>query len=320
MRPRCHRPEALPEVPGPHGGAFRRGEGRAVWDEMDPDGATWTIPASRMKSGEEHRVPLSAQALEVLEAAHHLRDGSPLCFPSPLRPGRMLSDVTLTKVLRTNGLADRATVHGFRTSFRTWTMEQTQAPWEVAEAALAHRLGSAVVQAYARSDLFEQRRTLMQRWGGLPRWPVRRRRLTWDRLCRRPWLSRGPARSRTPSQLSLISQGCGLHPHSVSGEHRSAGPDHNRGSASAFAVTAGLRRCGGQADVAGTGIASHGSAISPASPSVLTRRFASDRGHMVSTPEQPRSPPVARRVRFSPPAGTPANLRCRETATGRREG
>ena len=121
--------------------AARSGEARgAAWDEIDPDGATWTVPGSRMKSGEEHRVPLSAQALEVLEGAHHLRDGSPLCFPSPLRPGRMLSDVTLTKVLRTNGLADRATVHGFRTSFRTWTMEQTQTPWEVAEAALAHRL------------------------------------------------------------------------------------------------------------------------------------------------------------------------------------
>ena len=145
--------------------AARSGEARgAAQDEIDPDGATWTVPASRMKSGEEHRVPLSVQALEVLEAAHHLWDGSPLCFPSPLRPGRMLSDVTLTKVLRTNGLADRATVHGFRTSFRTWTMERTQTPWEVAEAALAHRLGSAVVQAYARSDLFEQRRALMQRW------------------------------------------------------------------------------------------------------------------------------------------------------------
>ena len=76
----------------------------------------------------------------------------------------MLSDMTLRSVLRTTGLADRATVHGFRTSFRTWTMEQTDTPWEVAEAALAHRLGSAVAQAYARSDLFETRRVLMQRW------------------------------------------------------------------------------------------------------------------------------------------------------------
>ncbi len=76
----------------------------------------------------------------------------------------MLSDMTLRSVLRTTGLADRATVHGFRTSFRTWTMERTDTPWEVAEAALAHRLGGAVAQAYARSDLFETRRVLMQRW------------------------------------------------------------------------------------------------------------------------------------------------------------
>ncbi len=76
----------------------------------------------------------------------------------------MLSDVTLTNVLRKTGLAERTTVHGFRTSFRTWTMERTDTSWEVAEAALAHRLGGAVAQAYARSDLSEQRRTLMQRW------------------------------------------------------------------------------------------------------------------------------------------------------------
>ena len=145
--------------------AARSGEARgASWDEFDTDRAVWTLPASRMKAGEEHRVPLSTQALEVLEAAHHLRDGSPLCFPSPLRRGDMLSDMTLTNVLRKTGLAERTTVHGFRTSFRTWTMERTDTPWEVAEAALAHRLGDAVAQAYARSDLFEQRRTLMQLW------------------------------------------------------------------------------------------------------------------------------------------------------------
>ena len=74
----------------------------------------------------------------------------------------MLSDMTLTNVLRKTGLAERTTVHGFRMSFRTWTMEQTDTSWEVAEAALAHRLGDAVAQAYARSDLFERRCTLMQ--------------------------------------------------------------------------------------------------------------------------------------------------------------
>ena len=145
--------------------AARSGEARgATWDEIDLDGATWTIPASRMKAGVEHRVPLSDQALEVLTLARQLEDGSGICFPSRLRSGRMLSDMTLTKVLRSTGLADRATVHGFRTSFKTWTMEQTDTPWAVGEAALAHLLGGSVEQAYARSDLFVRRRKLMQQW------------------------------------------------------------------------------------------------------------------------------------------------------------
>ena len=145
--------------------AARSGEARgATWDEIDLAGATWTIPGSRMKAGEEHRVPLSDQALDVLALARQLEDGSALCFPSPLRSGRMLSDMTLTNILRKSGLADRATVHGFRTSFKTWTMEQTDAPWAVGEAALAHQLGGSVEQAYARSDLFDRRRVLMQRW------------------------------------------------------------------------------------------------------------------------------------------------------------
>ena len=145
--------------------AGRSGEARgATWDEIDLRAATWTIPGSRMKAGVEHRVPLSDQSLEVLMLAHQLEDGSGLCFPSPMRSGRMLSDMTLTKILRVNGLAERATVHGFRTSFRTWTMEQTDAPWAVGEAALAHQLGGSVEQAYARSDLFDRRRALMQQW------------------------------------------------------------------------------------------------------------------------------------------------------------
>ena len=145
--------------------AARSGEARgATWDEIDLEAATWTIPGSRMKAGVEHRVPLSDQALDALMLAHQLDDGSGLCFPSPLRPGRMLSDMTMTKILRSTGLADRATVHGFRTSFKTWTMEQTDTPWAVGEAALAHQLGGSVEQAYARSDLFDRRRVLMQKW------------------------------------------------------------------------------------------------------------------------------------------------------------
>ena len=145
--------------------AARSGEARgATWDEIDIEGANWTIPGSRMKAGIEHRVPLSNQALDLLTLARRLEDGSGLCFPSPLRPGRMLSDMTLTNILRKADLADRGTVHGFRTSFKTWTMEQTDTPWAVGEAALAHQLGGSVEQAYARSDLFDRRRTLMQQW------------------------------------------------------------------------------------------------------------------------------------------------------------
>ena len=95
-----------------------------------------------MKAGVEHRVPLSRQALDVLGEAMVLRDESGLVFPSPLKAGAPMSDMTLTKILRAVGLADRATVHGFRSSFKDWTLEQTDTPWAVSEAALAHVLGN----------------------------------------------------------------------------------------------------------------------------------------------------------------------------------
>ena len=145
--------------------AARSGEARlANWDEIDTENALWIIPAERMKAAREHRVPLSDASLDVLERAQQLRDGSGLVFPSPYRPGKPLSDMTLTKVLRTTGLAKRATVHGFRTSFRVWASECTEADHAVMELSLAHAVGSAVEQAYARSDLVAKRRELMQRW------------------------------------------------------------------------------------------------------------------------------------------------------------
>ena len=142
--------------------AARSGEVRgAKWMEMHGD--VWKIPGERMKAGIEHRVPLSAPALEVLEKARQLGGGSELVFPSPIRRGRTLSDMTLTKVLRDTGLAERATVHGFRSSFRDWCADTGKAR-EVAEAALAHTVGG-VEGAYFRSDLFERRRRLMDAWG-----------------------------------------------------------------------------------------------------------------------------------------------------------
>ena len=143
--------------------AARSGEAReATWSEIDPEKREWRIPATRMKAGAEHRVPLSDAAVKVLERARALDDGSGLVFPSVLKPGRCLSDMTLTKLLRDTGLAGRSTVHGMRSSFRDWAAE-TGHPREIAEAALAHTVGG-VEGAYFRSDLFAKRRRLMDQW------------------------------------------------------------------------------------------------------------------------------------------------------------
>ena len=143
--------------------AARNGEARgAQWSEIDLDRREWRIPADRMKTGREHRVPLAEAALAVLESVRLLKDNSGLVFPSPNRPGRPLSDMTLTKVLRDNDLAERATVHGFRSSFRDWCAE-TGKSRTLAEAALAHTVGG-VEGAYFRSDVFERRAVLMRQW------------------------------------------------------------------------------------------------------------------------------------------------------------
>ena len=143
--------------------AARSGEARgANWVEVDSEAREWRIPGERMKGGREHRVPLSDAALAVLERARGVEDGSGLIFPSPPKPGRPLSPMTLTKILRDQGLAERGTVHGFRSSFRDWCAE-TGKPREVAEATLAHTVGG-VEGAYFRSDLYARRRVLMDQW------------------------------------------------------------------------------------------------------------------------------------------------------------
>ena len=143
----------------------RSGEARgARWSEIDLDAAMWVIPGERMKSHAEHRVPLSSRALAILEEARTIDDGSGLVFPSPTRPGKPMSDMTLTALLRRLKVADRATVHGFRSAFRDWSAECTHAPHAVMELSLAHAVGNAVEAAYARSDLFERRRSLMDQW------------------------------------------------------------------------------------------------------------------------------------------------------------
>lgn len=141
--------------------AARSGEVRgALWSEIDLQAGVWEIPEQRMKMGKPHRVPLSARAKQVLNAAQSLRDKSDLVFPSVR--GVMLSDMTMSKLVKDLGFP--VDIHGFRTSFRTWAQEQTSFPFEVCEAALAHSVGDAASQAYARSTVFEKRRELMDAW------------------------------------------------------------------------------------------------------------------------------------------------------------
>jgi integrase len=141
--------------------ASRSGEVRhARWEEIDLETRVWTVPADRSKQKRPHRVPLSYRAVEILAEAGELQDSSGLIFPS--MRGKALSDMTLSKLVKELGFD--ADVHGFRTSFRTWGQERTSFPREVQEAALGHKMGDAAEQAYARSDLFQKRRALMDDW------------------------------------------------------------------------------------------------------------------------------------------------------------
>ncbi|MYE07052.1 MAG: site-specific integrase, partial [Chloroflexi bacterium] len=145
--------------------AARSGEARgARWSEIDLDRRTWTLPGERMKAGKEHRVPLSPQVLAVLERARQLRSrkGCDLVFPG--RSGdRELKDMALTNALWVAGVGERATVHGFRSTFSDWSAERGNAPM-LAEAALAHVV-QGVEGAYRRTDLFDERRPVMDAWG-----------------------------------------------------------------------------------------------------------------------------------------------------------
>ena len=142
--------------------AARWGEVRgAEWAEIDAADRVWTIPATRMKAQRAHRVPLCRRAAEILEAAQTLGDGSgPLVFPNG--DGTPLPEKKLRRLLQDRNIA--AVPHGFRSTFRDWAAEETSHPREVVEAALAHMVQNKVEAAYARSDLFERRRRLMDEW------------------------------------------------------------------------------------------------------------------------------------------------------------
>lgn len=140
--------------------ASRSGEVRgATWSEIDLPAAVWTIPANRMKAEREHRIPLTVEAMKLLEALPRI-DGTDLIFPSSKKTE--LSDATLTATLKRMGLS--VTAHGFRSSFRDWAGETTAYPREVIEHALAHQLKDKAEAAYARGSLFDKRRRLMADW------------------------------------------------------------------------------------------------------------------------------------------------------------
>lgn len=133
----------------------------ARWEEMDLALEIWTIPGARMKAGREHRVPISPRMKTILEILQPLRTGE-FVFPGRIA-GKPLSGMAMEMVLRRMKITD-ATVHGFRSSFRDWVGEETDFAREIAEAALAHIVGSAVERAYRRGDALEKRRELMCAW------------------------------------------------------------------------------------------------------------------------------------------------------------
>lgn len=132
----------------------------ARWSEVNWEEKLWIIPASRMKANREHKVPLTDEAIAVLEV---MRDLSPkFIFPGN-KPNSGISNMAMTQLLRRLGRGD-VTVHGFRSSFRDWAAEKGNMPREIAELCLAHEVGNEVERAYRRSDLIEKRLILLRRW------------------------------------------------------------------------------------------------------------------------------------------------------------
>lgn len=146
--------------------AARSGEVRGMrWGEIDAATGVWTVPADRMKAKQEHRVPLSKPALELLAGLPRI-EGNDLVFPAPR--GGELSDMGLNAIMRRMDYLDRdgrkAVPHGCRSTFRDWVAERTNYPRDLAEMALAHAIGNQVEAAYRRGDMMEKRRSMMQAW------------------------------------------------------------------------------------------------------------------------------------------------------------
>ena len=134
----------------------------ARWAEIDETAKLWVVPGDRMKSGREHRVPLSEDVIAILAKARPLRGRGDFLFPGS-GVAKPLSNMALLMLMRRMGRSN-LTAHGFRSTFRDWVSERTSFPAEVAEMALAHAVGDKVEAAYRRGDLFEKRRGLMDAW------------------------------------------------------------------------------------------------------------------------------------------------------------
>jgi integrase len=134
---------------------------KATWDEINLETAEWVIPAARMKARKEHRVPLSPQVITLLHSLYR-EEGNPYLFISTRAPGAHVVESTLTIALRNAGC--KATIHGFRASFKTWAEECTSFPGLVIELSLAHSPGSLVERSYRRGDVLVKRRKLMEQW------------------------------------------------------------------------------------------------------------------------------------------------------------
>ncbi|MDH3670565.1 MAG: integrase arm-type DNA-binding domain-containing protein [Gammaproteobacteria bacterium] len=130
-------------------------------EEFDLDKALWTVPAARMKSGREHRVPLSPRAVKIVRA--QLAQDTDHLFPGA-REGKPLSNMAMLMLLKKRLGRGDLTVHGFRSSFRDWTAECTGYAREVCEMALAHTIGDQTEASYRRGDLFDKRIRLMTDW------------------------------------------------------------------------------------------------------------------------------------------------------------
>lgn len=132
----------------------------AKWDEFDIKSKIWTVPRGRMKEGQEHQVPLSARAIELLTAIKCLSPDS-YVFPG-MRQGRPLSDMALSAVLRRLGCS--YTTHGFRATFRMWCGDTNAEAREIAEMCLSHKVGTRVELAYARTTMLDRRRAVLEAW------------------------------------------------------------------------------------------------------------------------------------------------------------